>query len=156
MIPKIENFEVYCFCQILLNKDPKSWNKSDYFFVGGFNNDTRQGLIKLYKAYFNEKEEENKIEFVVDIIIEKQYKNSIQIFRKKSKEELLKTKIFSDKENNEYTLIQINQNFNGFKGPVTSIIQSNITGNILVSCFDGNIYLFTPPNLDYYICNEID
>ena len=69
---------------------------------------------------------------------------------------MLKTKIFSDKENNEYTLIQINQNFNGFKGPVTSIIQSNITGNILVSCFDGNIYLFTPPNLDYYICNEID
>ena len=54
------------------------------------------------------------------------------------------------------TPIQINQNFNGFKGPVTSIIQSNITGNILVSCFDGNIYLFTPPNLDYYICNEID
>jgi hypothetical protein len=151
-----ENFEVYCFCQILLNKDPKNWNKSDYFFVSGFNNDTRQGLIKLYKAYFNEKEEENKIEFVVDIIIEKQYKNIIQIFRKKSKEELLKTKIFSDKENNEYTLIQINQNFNGFKGPVTSIIQSNITGNILVSCFDGNIYLFTPPNLDYYICNEID
>ena len=44
--------------------------------------------------------------------------------------------------------------FKGFNGPVTSIIQSNTTGNILVTCNDGKVYLLTPPNLDYYLSNN--
>jgi hypothetical protein len=40
--------------------------------------------------------------------------------------------------------------FNGFKGPISCITQSSTTGNILITCFDGNIYLFTKPNLEIF------
>ena len=42
-------------------------------------------------------------------------------------------------------------NFLGFEGPITSLIQSRKTGEILVSCRYGNIYLLSPPNLNYYL-----
>ena len=151
-----ENFEVYCFCQILLNKEDKDWAKSDYFFVGGFDNDIRQGLIKLYKVYFNENEEKSKLEFIDNIIIENEDKKEIKVIKKKSREEMLKSEIFAiNKEINKYSILLIKQNFKGFRGPITSIIQSNINGNIIVSCYDGNVYLFTPPNLDFYLSNGI-
>ena len=35
-----------------------------------------------------------------------------------------------------------------FHGPISSIIQSEITGNIVATCWDGNIYLFSPPNIE--------
>ena len=44
-----------------------------------------------------------------------------------------------------------NNNFNGFNGAVTSIIQSKNTGNMLISCSDGNVYLFSHPNINYYL-----
>ena len=151
-----DNFEVYCFCQILSNRDNEGWIKSDYFFVGGFDLDTRQGLIKLYKAYFNENEEKIKIEFIDNIIIKKEIKEDFQVIKKNSREDKLKMEIFSGNKNvNENVIIQIKQDFKGFRGPITSIIQSNITGNILITCYDGNIYLFSPPNLDFYLSNEI-
>ena len=152
-----DNFEVYCFCRILLYKNNKNLTKSNYFFVGGFDNDIRQGLIKLYKAYFGENEDNIKIKFIDNIIIEKEEKNDIIIYQKKTKEEILKNKLFTgNKKINEYNQIKIKQNFKGFRGPISSIIQNNISGNILVSCYDGNIYLFTPPNLDFYQSNEFD
>jgi len=39
----------------------------------------------------------------------------------------------------------------GFEGAVSNIIQSEKYGNILASCYDGNIYLFTKINLDFYL-----
>ena len=150
-----DNFAVYCFCQILINRKHKGWIKSEYFFVGGFDLDIRQGLIKLYKAYFNENEEKMKIEFIDNIIIKNEIKEDIQIYNKKSKGEMLNKEIFSGNKNpNEFDIIQIKQNYKGFRGPITSIIQCNTSGNILVTCYDGNIYLFSPPNLDFYLSNE--
>ena len=35
--------------------------------------------------------------------------------------------------------------------PINCIIQSKISGNILVTSYSGNIYLFTKPNIDYYL-----
>ena len=35
--------------------------------------------------------------------------------------------------------------------PITCITQSNISGNILITCWDGNIYLFKPPNIDFFL-----
>ena len=46
-----------------------------------------------------------------------------------------------------------NNYFISFDGPVTSILQSSTTGNILATCLDGKIYLLTPPNIDYYLNN---
>ena len=39
----------------------------------------------------------------------------------------------------------------GFKGPISCITQSSKDGKILVSCWDGNVYLFEKPNINYYL-----
>ena len=48
--------------------------------------------------------------------------------------------------------IDIDQNdeFNGFDGKISCITQSTITGNILVTCWDGTVHMFKPPNLDAF------
>ena len=51
--------------------------------------------------------------------------------------------------------IEINSNvgenkFDEFKGKITCIIQTRYSGNILVTCSDGNVFLFTFPNIDFY------
>ena len=65
-----DNFEPYCFCQIYLsqkNNMVEIWEPSIFFFVGGFDNDQRIGLIKLFKF----KDEKNiDIIFLQDIEIE--------------------------------------------------------------------------------------
>ena len=132
------NFQVYCFCQILevinnnvILKDSKEANYNEkvevkytqYLFVGGYETGIGKGKIKLFKLLYNEEEDRKfKIEYIQDIII----KNS------KGKNE-----IYDDK----YHV------FKKFGGPISSIIQSKITGNIVVTCLDGNVYLFSPPNL---------
>ena len=45
---------------------------------------------------------------------------------------------------------EYNSEFQGFEMTVTSIKQSEINGNIIISCMDGNIYLFSKPNLEFY------
>ena len=121
------NFEVFCFCQIvnINNENPINGNifekenikiiNTNYFLVGGFHKDRRQGMIKLFKLVYNNNFENIKIVYIQDI----KFVN-----------------------NNE---------FKGFDGPISSIIQSEIFGNIMVSCWDENIYLFKPPNIDYYL-----
>ena len=41
-----------------------------------------------------------------------------------------------------------------FDGPISCIYQSKITGNILISFYNGKVYLCTPPKIDYYISND--
>ena len=48
------------------------------------------------------------------------------------------------------------KNIEGFNGPINCIKQSKTTGNILVCCYNGNIYLLTPPNIDYYLKEDIN
>ena len=43
------------------------------------------------------------------------------------------------------------KSFEGFNGAITSIVQTNDTGNFLISCSDGNIYLFSPVNINYFL-----
>ena len=128
-------FEVDCFCPITIveNKNLKSSKitkkknitikNTDFFFVGGFDEDKREGMIKLYKINYNDNE--IYIEFIQDII------------------------------NNDTNNSSNNNNtFEGFDRSITSIIQSNILGNILVTSLDGNVYLFKPPNIDYFLSNN--
>ena len=126
------NFEVYCFCQIFnfenknknLEIDIEKYKKgikktiTNYFFVGGFDLEKREGKIKLFKIIYGEKIWNSKIKYIQDIEIED------------------------------------NENFEEFNGPISCIIQSRSTGNILVTCYNGNVYLFTPPNIDYYLKNN--
>ena len=41
--------------------------------------------------------------------------------------------------------------FNAFTGEITCITQSKDTGNLVITCSDGNVYLFSPPNINYYL-----
>jgi len=119
-------FEVDCFCPISIVENTNSREeitkeknititKTDFFFVGGFDEEKREGKIKLYKINYNNNNID--IEFIQDII------------------------------NND-------EKFEGFDRSITSIIQSDIIGNILVTSMDGNVYLFKPPNIDYLLYND--
>lgn len=160
------NFEVYCFCPLsliernevnILSSSKSKKTKTNYFLVGGFDQDSRKGLIKLYKAKFEESPDETFIEFIQDIKIDNRIK--IQEYIPDSDDEtenstlMKKDDSASKKKMIEYKKKKFKEynTFYGFKGAVSSIIQSSLTGNILVSCFDGNIYLLTPPNLEYYL-----
>jgi hypothetical protein len=127
------DFEVYCICPIFNvvnnNKDYDVENvdenykknieitETDFFLVGCYQPQKREGVIQLYKIIFSEKAEDTKIKFL----------QNIEIYNKQK------------------------ENFEGFGEQIKSIIQSKITGNILITCANGNVYLFTKPNLDYYI-----
>lgn len=122
------NYEVYCFCPIfnfINNKNSIEGDMTikekieiidtDYFLVGGFDEEKREGIIKLFKISKNNGGKDAKIIFVQDIIIDN------------------------------------NNDFKEFPRNISCITQSKITGNILVSCWDGNVFLFTPPNIDYFL-----
>ena len=129
-----EDFEVYCFCRIKLrwengtiginnkNNDIKDWLKiTNYLFVGGYDNQSYEGKIKLFKLV--EKEGNKRLQFLQDVEI-------------------------CDNLNGDKDF-----KFNGFGGAISSIIQTNDHGDILASCYDGKVYLFTPPNLSLYEAN---
>ena len=106
-------FEVLCFCQIFVNKNNKTYN--NFFFVGGFDTENGEGMMKLYKLIYNDKVCNTKIEYILDIVFEN------------------------------------NDDFLGFERPISSIIQCKNNGNIILSSWDGNIYLLTEPNLDFFV-----
>ena len=116
-----EYFQVNCFCQIcevvnenaigddITEKQNIKINKTNFVFIGGYDEKKGEGVIKLYEI------KENKLTFLQDIEFE------------------------------------YDENFQGFDNSVSCITQSNITGNILVTCWDGNVYLLNPPNIDFYL-----
>ena len=48
------------------------------------------------------------------------------------------------------------EQFHGFDSGITSICQGSNDGNLLVGCLDGNVYLFSKPNLRFYSEDEIN
>ena len=114
-----DNFEPYCFCQIYLsqkNNMVEIWEPSIFFFVGGFDNDQRIGLIKLFKF----KEEKNiDIIFLQDIEIET---NKNEFYR--------------------------------FNNAVNNIIQSENTGEFVMTTVDGSFCHLSRANLDIHINRE--
>ena len=114
-----DNFEPYCFCQIYLsqkNNMVEIWEPSIFFFVGGFDNDQRIGLIKLFKL----KEEKNiDIIFLQDIEIET---NKNEFYR--------------------------------FNNAVNNIIQSENTGEFVMTTVDGSFCHLSRANLDIHINRE--
>ena len=117
----MNDFEVYCFCPILIVENKKGLKKeeqitnTDYFFVGGMDLLKRKGKIKLFKMLYGAKAWETKIKYIQDIEFES------------------------------------TENFEDFDGPISCITQSKETGHILITCYNGYVYLFTPPNIDYYL-----
>ena len=68
-----KDFEVSCFCPIT-KKDNSKILSTNYFLVGGFDSERREGMIKLYKV-INTSDKSDKfscaLEFLQDIVIEK-------------------------------------------------------------------------------------
>ena len=43
------------------------------------------------------------------------------------------------------------KSYNGFNGPISCITQSKKDGNLLITCWDGNVYLVDQPNISFYL-----
>ena len=71
IIYETDDFEVSCFCPLKTKKD-NNMQITNYFLAGGLDGERKQGIIKLYKVQYNEKEKTDKIkiEFLQDIEIE--------------------------------------------------------------------------------------
>ena len=67
--------------------------------------------------------------------------------------------IFNDYSNTEIEYIQDiifdNQNID-LEKPITCIIQSKFTGKIFITSNDGNVYLFSHPNISFYLDEDTD
>ena len=133
-------FQVYCFCpikEILYKTEHKVNEKSDhlidseFFFAGGFDKKERRGQIKLYKLEIDSNKNVKGIKFLQDIEIEKEENN---------------TSSKPGDENGNNT----KKEFKGFKGAISSMIQSTMSKEILVSCYDGKIFQLSQPNLSKY------
>jgi len=121
------NFEVYCFCHIFIIKNE--------YILGNEENES----VKYHTQYF----------FVGGFDIDKN-EGKIKLYKVIYNKDIKKTKIQYIQD----IQIENNKSFNGFRGAITCILQSTINGNILISCFDGNVYLFTEPDVNELINYE--
>ena len=121
-----KNFEIYSICPLLIvensnkkknldnidvNEEYRKNNtndETDFFLVGGFDNDEKEGKIKVFRIQYGDNLWKTKIIFEEDINI---------------------------------------PNNNGLLGPITKIIQSRISGNILATSLNGNVYIFSKPKI---------
>jgi hypothetical protein len=155
------DFEVYCFCPIsIIDKNAKSsidknieennvrLSPTNYFFVGGFEKDRAEGIIKLFKLKKKSEKKENiknnlEIEFIQDIIIKE------KIVKKLHKIKIYKNGKFSEEERER------KYQFDNFSMNISCIIQSKITGELLIICWNGKVYLSSPPNIDFYLEDDL-
>ena len=159
-----DDFEVYCLCPLYItveknssknhkNKKETEAYSTNYFLAGGFEVDKNKGAIKLFKLNIEEKndDKDNKngdkkekeiIEFVQDIEFEnttvKKFKNMVEGDYKSKKL--------------EYEFYD----FTGFERNISCITQSQKTGKLLITCWDGNVYLFSAPNISYYLNQDLE
>ena len=144
-----KNFEVYCFCPISKTDNTIFQNNTDkniyneYFYVGGFDTIKHEGLIKLFKInYNNDKFENAEIEFISDI---KFKKTKIDKTINVTNSDITKSNESKNKSSKDEKRKGI---FRGFKGPITCIYQYMNLNEILITCFDGNLYQFKTLNIN--------
>ena len=156
-----DDFEVYCFCPITIeeiknsNNDGKNENKiikrtasTNYFFAGGFDVNKRKGAIKLFRLKMNDKKILCEIEFVEDVVFEDKKIPKLVITREKIYDSNSKKDKYTENEKIE------DYYFTGFQRNISSIFQTKKTRKILITCWDGNVYLFSEPNISSYLEEE--
>ena len=76
-------------------------------------------------------------------------------FDKRRKQGMIKLYkiIYNEKLSIEYIqdIRFFDKDFKGFKGPISCIIQSKINENLLITCWDGNVYLVNKPDIHFYL-----
>lgn len=122
-------FEVNCFCPIfnVINK-----NEND---LEDIDEDYKKN-IDVYDTNF----------FLVGGYDQLKRKGGIKLYQIISGNKTANTKIKFLQNIEVY-----NNNFEGIDEQIKCMIQSKITGNIIVTCANGKIILFTKPNLELYI-----
>ena len=119
-----EDFEPHCFCQILIVEN---------------NNPITDDICKEDNIVIKETEF-----FFVGGFDPMKRMGCIKLYKIKYDKD-------SNKINIKYLIDIVTENndeFKGFDMDISCITQSRITGNFLITCLDGNIYLFKPPNLE--------
>ena len=125
-------FEVNCFCPIF-----NVINKNENDFEECIDEDYKKN-IDVYDTNF----------FFVGGYDQLKRKGGIKLYQIISGGKTANTKIIF-LQNIEF--YNCNNNFEGISEQIKCMIQSKITGNIIVTCADGKIFLFTKPNLELYI-----
>ena len=124
------DFEVYCCCQLLIIKNYNSFIEDDVDML-------YQGKInKVYTNYF-----------LAGGFMPSKSQGLIKLYKIKYNSTPKPNFKIIFKQNFNFQNNSNICNFNKFRGPISSIVQSKITGNIVATCWDGNIYLFTPANI---------
>jgi len=127
-----KDFEVNCFCQIC--------NVENNNAIG--EDITQKDNINIYKTEF----------VLVGGFDREKGEGVIKLYKiiKNNETNCEKLEFLQDIE------FEINDNFNGFRNSISCITQSNITGNIIVTSWDGNTYLLNSPNIDFYLKKNFD
>ena len=128
----MNDIEINCICPIKIienNNENKNYDKIDENY--------KKNIIIKDTDYI----------FVGGFDTEKR-SGVIKLYKLKISDEVVDTKIefIQDIEFIENEKIK----FDGFYSPINSILESKISGNIIISSYEGKIYLLTKANLDYY------
>ena len=115
------NFEVMCFCQIL------NVQKTGYIF--------KNDVIVYNTEYF-----------LAGGFNKKKGKGVIKLYKIIYNDNFLETKI----EYIQDIEPELKDDFKGFNKPISCIIHSKKTGNLYISCWNGNIYSFNQPDMEYF------
>ena len=124
-----ENFEVNCICPL--------------YDIQNNNNNSD----KIDKAYMNNIQKKPTNFFLAGGFDCEKGEGIIQLYKASNDNErgFLSLEYLQDIE------YEYSSEFHGFENTVTCIKQSEINGNIIISSMDGNIYIFSKPNLEFYL-----
>ena len=136
---------------LLVNIKEKNYNEieisSNFYPTGNFEVYCICPLLKIQKKkIFKDGEIYDTDYFLVGGLALDKSKGMIKLYKVNYGIEYNQTKI-------EFIQDIISSNME-FKGAVSCIIQSSKEGDILVSCWDGNVYLFGNINIDFYLEND--
>ena len=121
-----QDFEVYCFCLLKIRPRKDNILVNDKFDHLTFTN-----------------------YFLVGGFDNKNYEGKIKLFKLIKENNKKRIKFMQDVDIcDDYS--ENCDKFDGFCGAVSSIIQARENGDILASCYDGKIYIFSEPNLALY------
>ena len=118
----------------------------DFYDTGDFEVYCFCPIFANEEKNFIETEKKDTVFFLVGGFNNGKYEGKIRLYKILNEEPInVKIEYLQDIE------IKRNDKFGGFSGAISNIIQSTKSGDILASCYDGNVYLFSPPNLDFYL-----
>ena len=66
--------------------------------------------------------------------------------------------IYNDEPNIKIKYLQdifMDMNYELINGSINCMVQSEINGKLYISCWNGKVYLFSEPNINYYLSDHI-